>query len=334
MTPTEVMIQIVQSLEAQILWASNTYELHARYVAELYRTYLEREPDSGGLTYWVGKLEADALTMQQVESAILSSDEYQNLQNIKALRGVSLLQHVNGNLEVVAPLQEGSLAHYYRNPAREWHGPTAKFGSDLAGPVAMIQNVNGNLEVVARTIQGRLVHYYRNSSLNWNGPTAHFGEDIAGDVSLIQQTNGNFEVVTRMFDKDLVHFFRDAGCNWHGPTASFGQPQPQPPPPQQPSHEYNGPLYTVVDALNNPEKYLGRGSCLSVKTTSPLIASPHFRYAGGVIKFPPLYAGTPSPLVTWTCEYFYQRIYPHHRIDFHDYDRQIGRLLQKKHLFL
>jgi hypothetical protein len=144
-----------------------------------------------------------------------------------------------GNFEVVAPLQAGRLAHFWRsNDAANlpWHGPTPFGSSDVYDPVALIQSNfstagsgPGNLEVVGHT-GNRLDHYWREdvSPFPWHGPFAIPGSTgTAATPTLIQGsfgTRGNFEVVVPMASGGLAHFWRDndaPNLAWHGPT-QFG----------------------------------------------------------------------------------------------------------------
>ena len=78
-----------------------------------------------------------------------------------------------GNFEVVAPLQAGRLAHFWRDndaAGLPWHGPTPFGSSDVYDAVALIQSNfstagsgPGNLEVIAHT-GNRLDHYWRDDA--------------------------------------------------------------------------------------------------------------------------------------------------------------------------
>jgi len=53
------------------------------YVTSLYHTHLHREPDSGGLAYWVNQIDSSVLTREQVASAFVNSEEGQDDQRAK-----------------------------------------------------------------------------------------------------------------------------------------------------------------------------------------------------------------------------------------------------------
>jgi hypothetical protein len=81
-----------------------------------------------------------------------------------------------GNFELVVPLDDGGLAHYWRNNDAAnlpWSQPTV-FGQNLGNvqAVSLIQSnfggSPGNLEVVARD-GNRLVSFWRGPG-PWNGP--------------------------------------------------------------------------------------------------------------------------------------------------------------------
>ncbi|MQY27302.1 galactose oxidase early set domain-containing protein [Nocardia aurantia] len=121
-----------------------------------------------------------------------------------------------GNLELVAPMADGGLAHFWRGGAEtEWLGTTTRFGgTDPVEAVSMIQSnfFAGNLEVVAR-IGEKLVHFSRGGpGTTWHGPTTILDGGASGNPVLIQGNfgqRGNFELVTPMADKGLAHLSRD-----------------------------------------------------------------------------------------------------------------------------
>lgn len=84
---------------------------------------------------------------------------------------------IQGNFEVVTPLETGGMAHLYRNNdelTTPWTR-TGVFGADIGrvSAVALVQSnfgSPGNLEVVARS-GNNLFHFYRDQSLQWIGPT-------------------------------------------------------------------------------------------------------------------------------------------------------------------
>jgi hypothetical protein len=141
-----------------------------------------------------------------------------------------------GNFEVVAPLQAGRLAHFWRDndaPNLPWHGPTVFGSTEAYDAVALIQSNfstagggPGNLEVVAHTGRG-LVHYWRDDvdPFPWFVSVAIPGSSgTSGTPTLIQGgfgSKGNFEVVVPLASGGLAHFWRDNDAGdlpWHGPT--------------------------------------------------------------------------------------------------------------------
>jgi hypothetical protein len=84
-----------------------------------------------------------------------------------------------GNFELVTPVKDGGLAHYWRNnddPNQPWSEPTL-FGGELGliGWVTMIQSNfgdPGNLEVICEAGPGQLYYLWRDSgpAFTWNGP--------------------------------------------------------------------------------------------------------------------------------------------------------------------
>ncbi|HWF27239.1 MAG TPA: hypothetical protein VG327_02470 [Mycobacterium sp.] len=84
-----------------------------------------------------------------------------------------------GNFELVTPVKNGGLAHYWRDnddPNRPWNGPTL-FGGGL-GVVSWVTLIQsnfgdpGNLEVICETGPGQIYHFWRDSgpTFTWNGP--------------------------------------------------------------------------------------------------------------------------------------------------------------------
>jgi Glyoxal oxidase N-terminus/Domain of unknown function (DUF1929) len=136
-----------------------------------------------------------------------------------------------GNFELVVPLPDSGLAHYWRDndrPRRPWIGPTVfATGDGHIDAVALLQSnfgSPGNLEVVAR-LGDQLAHYWRDSgpAFAWHGPTWLFS-GAAGIPGFIQSrfgTHGNFEVVTPLVAGGLVHLWRNndaPGQPWSAPT--------------------------------------------------------------------------------------------------------------------
>jgi hypothetical protein len=84
-----------------------------------------------------------------------------------------------GNFELVAAMQDGGLAHFWRNnddPSYPWSGPTL-FGGELGqvGGVTMIQSNfgdPGNLAVICGSGLGQLNYFWRDSgpTFTWHGP--------------------------------------------------------------------------------------------------------------------------------------------------------------------
>ena len=136
-----------------------------------------------------------------------------------------------GNFELVTPLADGGLVHYWRdndNQNLPWHGP-AIFAQDLGivDAVSMIQSDftsggPGNLEVIART-GGQLWHYTREDvpPFQWSGPLILPQDRLAsGYFSFIESRfgpilKGYFQVVTPLVDGGLAHYTRDNNANGH-----------------------------------------------------------------------------------------------------------------------
>jgi hypothetical protein len=86
---------------------------------------------------------------------------------------------VQGNFELVSPVFDGGLAHFWRNnddPSHPWSEPTL-FGGELrlVGWVTLIQSNfgdPGNLEVICASGPGQLNYFWRDSgpTFTWNGP--------------------------------------------------------------------------------------------------------------------------------------------------------------------
>jgi len=130
---------------------------------------------------------------------------------------------IHGNFEVVAPLNTGGLAHWWRNngiPSRPWHGPT-HFAHGTFSSIALVQNDNGNLEVIAVTA-GDLVHYWRDHGHAWHGPTAIAGGPVNGQPGFAQLHDGTLHAVAPLAGGGLGHWIRDAAKHWSGPTVFGG----------------------------------------------------------------------------------------------------------------
>jgi hypothetical protein len=148
-----------------------------------------------------------------------------------------------GNFELVTPLGDGSLAHYWRDndaPGLPRHG-AAVFAQDMGlfDAVTLIQSnfaspgSTGNLEVVARTGE-QLFHYSRQDVTPWQWfgpfvlPLSAPGQNsrlVGGFPSFFESRfgpilKGYFQVVTLLADGGLAHYTRDnntSGLPWRGP---------------------------------------------------------------------------------------------------------------------
>jgi hypothetical protein len=129
------------------------------------------------------------------------------------------------NFEVVVPLSDGRLQHWYRDnahPLKQWR-PTQPFASDVspfARGVALIQSnlgTEGDFEVVFLEGDSRLQHWYRDNDdpgKRWKlRQTFTSGISQAGSIpALIQSsfgTQGDFELVFRDVGSGLQHWSRD-----------------------------------------------------------------------------------------------------------------------------
>lgn len=146
-----------------------------------------------------------------------------------------------GNFELVVPMSDGGLAHYWRNnddPELPWYGPI-KFGEGNGrfNSSSLIQSrfgSQGNLELAATEEGGKnLVHFWRDSgpSFDWHGP-GFISEPskkpvFNGNPSLIQSRNGNkgnFDLVVPLSKGGFAHYWRnndDSTLPWYGPF-NFG----------------------------------------------------------------------------------------------------------------
>jgi hypothetical protein len=159
-----------------------------------------------------------------------------------------------GNFEVVVPLSNGGLQHFWCNndfTGQPWSA-TTPFAQVINGinqqwqGVSLIQSSFGNLEVIATPVVvagGQVSHFWRDSNNNWNynSTSDSFGDSITGTASLIQSNfgsgpTGDFEVVAPFnFVQAFVHWWRNnnaAGFPW-ATTGSFtkGGPGEGPPGP-------------------------------------------------------------------------------------------------------
>ena len=135
-----------------------------------------------------------------------------------------------GNFEMVVPVRDGGLAHYYRDnddPALPWYGPIS-FAGNIGNidSVALLESnygTPGNLEVVVRSGTD-LLFFWRDCgpSFTWNGPTTITG-GVQGRPAMIQSrfgTQGNFELVVPATGGGLAHYWRDnndPAMPWYGP---------------------------------------------------------------------------------------------------------------------
>ena len=73
-TPYEAAHGFVFSEECVNRGLNNT-----EFVTMLYNLYMDREPEAGGLTYWVGQLDNNSVTREAVEVGFAQSPEFQNI---------------------------------------------------------------------------------------------------------------------------------------------------------------------------------------------------------------------------------------------------------------
>jgi len=139
-----------------------------------------------------------------------------------------------GNFEIVIPLAQGGLAHYWRDnddPALPWYGPF-DFGSEagLIDAVSLMQSnfgARGNLELAVRS-RNDLMLFWRESGPKyaWNGPF-HMAYGVSGNPSMIQSSfgnQGNFELAIPSESGGIQYFWRDnddSHLTWYGPL-EFG----------------------------------------------------------------------------------------------------------------
>jgi hypothetical protein len=148
-----------------------------------------------------------------------------------------------GNYELVVPLENGGLAHFYRNnddPNLPWVH-TADFATGLGSvdAASLIQTTQfnqtavqgpGNLAVVARA-GSTLYYFYRDdvAPFAWHGPTMTIAAGVTGNPSLVQArpntygSRGNYELVVPLLSGGLGHFYRnndDPALPWTA-TATF-----------------------------------------------------------------------------------------------------------------
>ena len=152
-----------------------------------------------------------------------------------------------GNYELVAPLENGGVAHFYRNnddPNLPWT-QTDTFATEfgIVDAVSLIQSNfstqfaqtgvqgPGNLAVVAR-VSDTLYYLYRDdvAPFAWHGPTMTIATGATGNSSFVQAipgsygSKGNYEMVVALLGGGLAHFYRnndDSNLPWTM-TATFG----------------------------------------------------------------------------------------------------------------
>lgn len=137
----------------------------------------------------------------------------------------------NRNFEVVVPLANGGLAHYWRNhtdPSLPWVGPNVFATGRTYQAAALVESnyAPNRLEVIARSGQ-TLYFTWRTNDWQWQTPTAVSvdGEPVAasGVHAFIQGksgTRGNFELVVPAPGGGLQHYYREndnvsGGYPWH-----------------------------------------------------------------------------------------------------------------------
>ncbi len=151
-----------------------------------------------------------------------------------------------GNFELVVPLTEGGLGHFFRDNdalGLPWKQGQVPFGTEIGqvDAVSLIQSNfhatsvgPGNLELVAR-VGDRLAFFYKEDtrSSQWKR-AADIAVDgvavtsVSGNPALIQSrfgNQGNFELVVPLATGGLGHFFRDndtVGLPWKRGHVPFG----------------------------------------------------------------------------------------------------------------
>jgi hypothetical protein len=147
-----------------------------------------------------------------------------------------------GNFELITPLGDGGLAHYWRDnddPNLTWHGPTI-FGQDVGifDTASLIQSDfssggPGNFDLIAR-FGGQLLYYWREDVPPWRWfgpevlPLSAPGQNarlVTGYPSFVESRfgpflKGYFQVVAPLADGGLAHYTRDnntTGLPWNGP---------------------------------------------------------------------------------------------------------------------
>jgi hypothetical protein len=132
-----------------------------------------------------------------------------------------------GNFEIVVPMAEGGLGHWWRGaPGSPWNGPTCFGKGNMFLAAALFQNDSpgsqGNLEAIGLTGTNELFHFWRDRNKQWNGTSKAFAQGVRGTVAAIQSSFGkdgkkNFEVVAGLVDGGFGYWSRDNDTGiWSG----------------------------------------------------------------------------------------------------------------------
>lgn len=94
-----------------------------------------------------------------------------------------IFENKEGNFEVVSPLINGGLVHWWRDNGRQdkpWNGPIIVDSKNIVIPVSVQENENEQLVIVAY-IDEKLVSYVRDNTGKWSTPLVSYAkEDILG----------------------------------------------------------------------------------------------------------------------------------------------------------
>lgn len=137
--------------------------------------------------------------------------------------GPALVQHSNGNLELVCALADGRMQHWYRDGIGGAWKILNTFGGEVKSPPCMLigqtnaadEQKIGNYELCV-AVSGKVQHWSRDV-LKGTGFTysSTFGHDIAQVVGLLQASfSFNLEVIVLRIDKKIQHYWKD-GSGWH-----------------------------------------------------------------------------------------------------------------------
>jgi C1A family cysteine protease len=141
-----------------------------------------------------------------------------------AYSGPTLVQHSNGNLELVCVLNDGRMQHWYRDTVSGPWKILSTFGSAVKSSPCMIigqtgaasEKVIGNYELCV-AVSGKIEHWYRDLAQNmdpWVKGTT-FAHDVTQVVGMLQ---GSFffgiELIVLRTDKKVQHYWKDAK-GWH-----------------------------------------------------------------------------------------------------------------------